>query len=304
MSWQSRLPPELLWQAAAQSPLLVALFDEQDVLQYANPSFCHAYGVAEGEQLSWANLMRRNHAQREGSLIETDDIETWLHQVSARRGKLPVRSFEADLCDGRWIWMTETLLHNGWMLCQACDVTQLRHDERALRQALQRAVRDKQTDTLTQISSRSHILRLLQRDLKRLAVSGRPLCLAVLDLDHFKQINDQYGHPFGDRVLVNFAARVQRQLRRSDRFGRLGGEEFLLILPDLQPHDATTVLTRLCEDIAQPVSLGEQPVFRYTVSIGLTLAHPDETADRVYARADRALYLAKQGGRNRVMALG
>lgn len=303
MSWPARLPPGLLWQAASQSPLLVALFDEQDILQYANPAFCSAFGVAEGELISWSDLMRRNHTRREGSLIETDDIEAWLRQTRSRRGKQPVRSFEADLSDGRWIWMTETLLHNGWMLCQACDVTQLRHDERALRQALQRAVRDKQTDTLTQISSRAHILRQLKRDLKRLTALGRPVCLAVLDLDHFKQVNDQYGHPFGDLVLVNFAERVQRLLRRSDRFGRLGGEEFLLILPDLQQQDATTVLTRICQEIARPDTVGEQPHFHYTVSIGLTQALPDEAAELTYARADRALYLAKHGGRNQVRFL-
>ena len=95
------------------SPLLVALFDAGDQLRFANAAFRQSYGLGPDEQPTWAEMMLRSHAKGVGALINTNDITNWLVSARSRRGKLPFRAFEADLCDGRWVWMTETLRTDG-----------------------------------------------------------------------------------------------------------------------------------------------------------------------------------------------
>lgn len=284
------------------SPLLIALFDPSDQLRYANPAFRAAYDVEAGESLSWSALMRRNHARGSGARIQTDDIERWLATALSRRGKQPFRAFEADLHGGRWVWMTETLDPRGWMLCVASDITVLHSDQRMLRQAHAVAQRAALTDPLTHISNREHILQLFEQAVAAAKTSAAPCCVAIIDLDHFKSINDRYGHLFGDLVLVDFARRTQKQLRRGDGFGRLGGEEFMVVLADTALDQAQTVLERLARRISQPRPLADLQQFRYTLSCGVTRVHADDAARAVYLRADLALYEAKRLGRDRVQA--
>jgi diguanylate cyclase (GGDEF)-like protein len=126
------------------------------------------------------------------------------------------------------------------------------------------------------------------------------MALLMLDLDHFKTINDTYGHMTGDQVLISFVARVRDQLRRPDQLGRFGGEEFILLLPDTPPESALVVAERIRTAVAR-ASDGLPAI---TVSIGVTSNRPDEAdIDELLARADRALYMAKTGGRNRIAAV-
>ncbi|UCF24483.1 MAG: GGDEF domain-containing protein, partial [Ralstonia sp.] len=118
-----------LW---ADTPVLVAAYDHTDTLRYANAAFVQAYRAQEGQ--TWAELMRANHCTREGAQIDTDDIDAWIASARSRRGKTPYRAFEAELHGGRWLWMTETVHANGWLLSIASDVTPLHTGHRALRQ--------------------------------------------------------------------------------------------------------------------------------------------------------------------------
>ena len=283
------------------SPLLVALFDAQDVLRYANPAFCQGYRVAPDERISWADMMRRNHARREGALIESHDIEGWLVGISSRRGKLPYRAFEADLCDGRWLWVTETVQLGGWVLCLGSDITALRQDGRALRQAHAKAVVAAHTDVLTGLSNRRHGLQLLQDALTQSACW--PLCVAMLDLDHFKQFNDDFGHAGGDLVLCDFARQMQATIRREDGAARLGGEEFLLIFPAAGIAQACAIIERLLVRARGARPLAEAPTRGYTFSAGVTQAVWGEPTDELMQRADAALYAAKAAGRDRFSAV-
>jgi len=283
------------------SPLLVALFDAQDVLRYANPAFCRGYHVSCDERISWADMMRRNHGRREGALIETHDIEGWLAGVSSRRGKLPFRAFEADLCDGRWLWVTETVQLGGWMLCLGSDITALRQDGRALRQAHAKALAAAHTDVLTGLSNRRHGLQLLQEALTQSACW--PLCVAMLDLDHFRQFNDDFGHAGGDQVLCDFARQMQATIRREDGAARLGGEEFLLIFPAAGMAQACAIIERLLLRARGARPLAEAALRGYTFSAGVTQAVWGEAADLLLQRADAALYAAKAAGRDRFCAL-
>jgi len=240
------MPPglaDVLLNLQQESQLLVALFDGQDVLRHANRAFRQAYKVEPDGVLTWAGMMRHCHAAGEGACIETDDIEAWLAAIISRRGKIPFRAFEADLCDGRWLWITETTQLQGWMLLVASDITSLRQDDRALRQAHAKALAAAQTDVLTGLSNRRHGMQLLQSALVH--SETWPLCVATLDLDDFKQINDSFGHAAGDLVLCDFARQLQASIRREDGCARIGGEEFLLILPAAGAGQASAILERL-----------------------------------------------------------
>jgi diguanylate cyclase (GGDEF)-like protein len=122
------------------------------------------------------------------------------------------------------------------------------------------------------------------------------MALLMLDLDHFKAVNDQHGHLVGDQVILNFVARTSSLLRQIDSFGRYGGEEFIVLLPETNPSEAMVVAERIRAAVATP---NELPA--YTVSIGVTTrSYGDTTVDELLARADKALYQAKANGRNRV----
>jgi diguanylate cyclase (GGDEF)-like protein len=286
------------------SPQLLALFDAQDVLRYANPAFCAAFAAQPDGRCTWTEMMRTSHAQGRGSVVHAADFEAWLASALSRRGKQLFRAFEADLCDGRWIWMTETVHANGWMLCLASDITGLRQDGRALRQAHDLALRAAQTDALTGLSNRRHVLQQLDLALQQGQRGKRApdgaLCVAALDLDHFKRINDSLGHAAGDLVICDFARHLQASTRREDGCGRIGGEEFMLLLPGVTLETACAIVQRLLEQVRRARPLPNQPERGYTASAGLAMAQPQDSAADLIRRADEALYAAKAAGRDRL----
>lgn len=151
-------------------------------------------------------------------------------------------------------------------------------------------------DALTGALTRRALIDTCERELERCRRKGHSMSLLMIDLDNFKAINDSHGHQAGDRVLVDFVARVTALLRRPDHFGRFGGEEFVALLPETSLEDAQIVAERIRADIA---GAGVQPWC--TVSIGVAVSSADHaTVDALLGRADTALYAAKTAGRNRV----
>ena len=282
-----------------ESSALMAVFDDHDILRWSNRAFREAYCVVPDVVVSWSDMMRGCHASGLGPQIEADDIEVWLSAAASRRGKSGRRAFEVDFIDGRWLWMDESSLENGWMLCVGCYITDLRQDQRALRQAHVKALRASQTDGLTGLCNRVHALHLLRQALKD--VKQHPVCVAVFDLDQFKVINDTLGHAAGDTVIRDFARLLQATVRRHDSCGRIGGEEFLLVLSSLTVEQARDVIGRLLERTRASRPLADRPEFGYTCSAGLTLALHGEPVDAVVKRADEAMYRAKVSGRDRLV---
>jgi diguanylate cyclase (GGDEF)-like protein len=159
-------------------------------------------------------------------------------------------------------------------------------------------------DDLTGTHNRRYLLELIESECHRRKRSGRPFCVCLLDIDFFKRINDTYGHSAGDTVLREFALAVQRHIRVSDSFGRYGGEEFLLMLPETSLDEATMLAERIrvcIEGLRFPEVAAE---LFLSVSTGIAQFNADESIDRTIARADEALYRAKSNGRNRVVVHG
>ncbi len=169
-----------------------------------------------------------------------------------------------------------------------------------LKEANKRIEELAELDELTGSFNRRCIVRMLDEEISRAHRTKAPCSIALIDLDWFKRINDTYGHPTGDEVLRTFAITVFANIRNFDRFGRFGGEEFLLVLPDT-PHDiAVRTLDRLRAIIADLDWSAFSPGMRVTLSAGVATLRPDETPDTFFARADRALYEAKARGRDRI----
>ena len=156
-------------------------------------------------------------------------------------------------------------------------------------------------DELTLSFNRRSLMARLEADRARAERGGERFSVALLDLDEFKRVNDTFGHVVGDDVLRLFAKTAHAQMRESDAFGRLGGEEFMLILGGTAPEAARTPVERLCAAFAQRDWSGIAGDLRVTVSAGVAGFQPGETVSQLLSRADGALYEAKRAGRNRVV---
>ena len=183
------------------------------------------------------------------------------------------------------------------------QIKRKRHSD-FLRHRLAESVELAITDALTGLHNR----RYMEGHLKTLVVdallTGRHLSMLVVDIDHFKQVNDTYGHDIGDTVLREFAVRLKRNTRGVDLACRLGGEEFVIIMPDTDAQRAYQVGERLRASIAaEEFPIVDDRSIRVTASVGIgALERRDDTPETVFKRADNALYTAKRCGRNRVVS--
>ncbi|WP_176442461.1 GGDEF domain-containing protein [Noviherbaspirillum humi] len=159
-------------------------------------------------------------------------------------------------------------------------------------------------DELTGVFNRREILRLAEQEKHRAERHGGDFCICLIDIDHFKAINDSFGHGIGDQVIREIACAMQSEVRKTDHVGRYGGEEFLMLLTSTSADAAQA----FAERIRQRVAAARLPLLEakpVTISMGIAAFRPDETVAQAIARADEALYRAKWEGRNRIeMALG
>ena len=160
-------------------------------------------------------------------------------------------------------------------------------------------------DPLTGVCTRFAMLPRLEQERDRVLRSGEPCAICMVDLDHFKMINDTHGHPVGDTVLQTVAGHMLRNLRPYDQVYRYGGEEFLLMLPNTSPEAAVPVVDRLRQRINDTVVRVDEGVsIRATASFGIAALHPDWSVHEAIGMADKALYAAKAAGRNRIRVWG
>lgn len=158
------------------------------------------------------------------------------------------------------------------------------------------------TDSLTGIMNRRQFMGLAEQELHRTHRYHHVFSVLLLDIDHFKRINDSYGHMFGDQVIKAVVQRVTHILRRADYFGRFGGEEFVILLPETNLEQALIVAQRILETTASTAFHLREETISVSVSIGVTTYRAeDENLNALLERADEALYQAKQQGRNRAI---
>lgn len=171
--------------------------------------------------------------------------------------------------------------------------------EAAIRRELERIA---MTDELTGLANRRETLASLDRQIAAARRHGRPLSVAILDIDHFKKVNDTHGHPAGDEVIRRVAQLALEIMRQQDLVGRLGGEEYVIVLPDTDAIHAVAACERLCRAIAETtVPLESGQALNITLSAGVAQLERGDDRTTLIARADEALYEAKSQGRDRVL---
>ncbi|MDD5404659.1 MAG: diguanylate cyclase [Sulfuricella sp.] len=172
---------------------------------------------------------------------------------------------------------------------------------------------EKELDQVSELVHQDHLTGTLnrrgmddafQRELSRADRLNASLCVSLLDIDHFKRLNDTYGHETGDEALIHLVRVVKEALRPSDVVARFGGEEFVIILPDTGMDEAVNVMTRVQRHLTKNFFLHDNQRLLITFSAGVALRGPGENAESLISRADQALYQAKEAGRNRVVAAG
>ena len=182
------------------------------------------------------------------------------------------------------------------------ELAELRIRTESLREQLQQQEQLLLLDTLTRVHSRFAYERRIDEEIAAAMRSGKSLCYSLWDIDHFKRINDQYGHQAGDEVLARIANYLSRYTRTNDFVARIGGEEFVILFPDTRIEDATMIADKVRLLVGTAKINAADNEIAVTISCGLSCLLPGDDAERLYRRADEQLYAAKKAGRNRCMA--
>ncbi|WP_192035193.1 sensor domain-containing diguanylate cyclase [Halomonas sp. YLGW01] len=284
-------------QVIEAAPLGIAMIDRNGYYERVNPALCALYGYRR-EELEGSHLTRlcepADHARiiaQHRALFESDDPlqlsdeRRIIHQSGARLTVL-VNAVRLESENGRPYKVSFVL-----------DITERKRMEEELEAMNGRLTYLATHDDLSGLYNRRAGLDRLGQECHRSDRYGTPLSLAILDLDHFKAVNDRYGHATGDQVLREVSASFAEWLRDSDIPVRLGGEEFLLIMPGIDPHGARHAVERLQERLAQRLLTPKRLSITFSAGLAAYRAQPQQA---LMEEADRALFVAKSAGRNRV----
>lgn len=279
---------------ADSAPVLIWLTDVNQSAVWFNKQWLEFTGrpLAENLGQGWLGFVEPRQTELVLKLLQ------WQYQT-----RKPFNAeFRLRRYDGAYRWILNNGVprfnHNGefvGFIGSCIDITQHKEMEEELWELAT-------TDGLTGFLNRRHFLARLQEEFDRLQRNeDLRSALLMLDIDHFKRINDSYGHAIGDEVLKHFAGIIRSQQRKIDIVGRIGGEEFAVILPDTDLSEARVLAERLLHAVARTPLIHEMSLIETTVSIGIAqLAVASESADSALKQADQALYRAKEAGRNRI----
>jgi diguanylate cyclase (GGDEF)-like protein/hemerythrin-like metal-binding protein/PAS domain S-box-containing protein len=288
------------------SPTLMWVADAKGVRGFFNRSWVDFVGL-DAESIMTADWR---------DFVHPDDRDAYLSMLSQMLMAPQAAEAEYRLLkhSGHYHWFFEKILpridSSGvfmGLIASATDISAIKQAETLLTQAnqalelevLRRTAQLEQlmlTDPLTGVGNRRQLTRRLSEETTRAQRYKRPFCAIFVDLDHFKRVNDLYGHATGDAVLIGVAAALQACLRDCDLIGRFGGEEFVVLLPETEINDALAVAERMRSDVARlRFPKMEESI---TVSAGLAEWAPPESGNALLERSDRALYCAKEAGRN------
>lgn len=253
---------------------------------FLNPVFSQLAGVAETQGCVYQGILNM------GSI---NGVCRSVHGSVYRTGKHLLVVAEPDILE------LERL--NAMVIGLNDELTEMQRDlvrsNRELRQNEAKIRELMLTDPLTGLANRRRLSDRLEEEILRFQRDGRPLCLVMADIDHFKRINDTYGHDVGDDVIRMIASSLQEEIRKVDLAARFGGEEFVVIMPDCVVDDAIKVAERVRSCVEATKSAPVE--FAVTASFGVAeFRGVGDTAHALLKRADQALYVAKEGGRNRV----
>ncbi|APE31556.1 hypothetical protein BOX17_11725 [Halomonas aestuarii] len=269
---------------AGYTPLLEELADIEERIEALRTQVTTAEGD-EFDSRALEEVRTRGLEIEEGLAWNYSELSQLLHQASADQRRLMGWLTLAVV----WLLMMVVLAVGTVMLM----LVRLQRQQDTMRHL-------SHTDELTGLFNRRRLQEVAEQEFARRRRHASPLSLMLLDLDHFKRINDTYGHPVGDEVLSAFSDILLHQVRRLDTVARMGGEEFAVLLPNTDGEAAHRLAERVREATRAMRLPGRAHAHRLTVSIGVTEAREDDSFEHLYSRADQRLYRAKAAGRDRV----
>jgi diguanylate cyclase (GGDEF)-like protein len=275
----------------------VLLLDSDLRVQFLNQKLRDYWGISQEDAArhpTYADLIA--NLPRPGAYpVATNQVESFLaSRVEEVRSATPATR-DLKIADGRTIRLRCSVTASGGRMLTYCDVTDLIRNAEILEKLAT-------TDAMTGLFNRRHFLTMAEAEWSRFQRYQRPLSVLAIDIDHFKSVNDRYGHAVGDEAIVSVADACQQGRRASDIVGRFGGEEFVLLLPETDQVQAMIVAERLREAVAAHVLHVHKVQFRLTISLGVAQATLSMSGiDALLRAADEALYQAKDAGRNRAV---
>ena len=304
----------MLRESIENNPMPYAVYDDQDCLIAWNKAYeaCHADAferlrpLAEQGRLLYADLLRVTAE----ATLPAEAVAEHVAERLRRQREASGAAVDREYPRLGWLRVCKFATPSGAVAGFAVDINELKQRETALKEqialsdTLARQLRElADTDALTGTQSRRAFLERAAEEFQRVHRYGHPLCLAMLDIDAFKAVNDLHGHAAGDKVLGLVAAVCLTQLRAgTDHCGRLGGEEFAILMPETDVAGAKAFAERLCAAIRELRFEAAGQAFGVSASIGVAaLTGADDGVAALLARADAALYLAKDAGRDRVI---
>jgi len=280
-----------------------AIFSADDILIGSNQAYADLMFIEFSQIIgkNFSQICRIAFKNQQGPNIETNDIEQWIAFAQTKRRAQEFRIFEVDLIDGRWFLMSEQVLPSGELLLQAKNITKQKVVEQTLCENTHQLTNLALTDELTQIANRRSFIASVKSEINRYKRNKQPFTFCLLDIDYFKKVNDQHGHQVGDTVLRQLSTLIKTTLREYDHFGRIGGEEFGLLLPDTKTIEAADIINRLRSKVMCTAFNNHHNPVNITLSIGMMESWLNCTFELLYNQSDKALYKAKDNGRNQVV---
>lgn len=277
------------------------LYDDKDRLLLCNEAYRDMYATSRDLIVPGASFEEiiRKGAERGQYAQAIGRVDEWVAERLKQHQNAHGQHLEMKLDDGRTVLVVEHQTPSGMTVGNRVDITQLKALEAELRMLAM-------IDTLTGLPNRRSLMGRLSEELQRIRRQPEiKSCVLMVDLDHFKNVNDTYGHAAGDKVLQHFAAIVKEELRVTDHGGRIGGEEFGIFLPNSTINAVRIFAERLRARMEHsPIPVEGQEVY-VTISIGISdIRHGDVDSNCAIKRADVALYHAKNSGRNQVTVEG
>lgn len=304
---------QLLLESIRHYPMPYAIYDKKDRLvvwnQHYESIYAHAFGAlkdkAKTKQLYYRDLIHSNAKETMSGQTLADYTDLRVANQRLQDGAVSDHEYP----NRGWYRVSKYTTPSGGVAGFAIDINELKQREQELMQEVERRkklevkiLKLANTDALTGIANRRHFIDRVEVEFQRAQQGNKTLCVMMLDIDHFKTVNDTYGHAAGDEVIATVATMAEAALPLdTDLIGRLGGEEFAVLLQESSEEVGYQVAERIRQSIKSLSFLSDGYTFGITISVGIAyFTLSDINSAALIKRADNALYCAKAGGRNRV----
>ncbi|MDH5355167.1 MAG: diguanylate cyclase [Gammaproteobacteria bacterium] len=284
----------------------IGVFDAKDTLLYCNEVMAEMFSLPASAAIGmpFDSLIKHNYQTKTGLVIETDSLSQWLSQAHKLRRSQKFRRFEVDFHGDRWFLVTEHTSADKTILMFCSEITEQKIYQAQLEELNNCLVKLAYRDPLTNLLNRRSFYESAENELSRCNRQSLKISLLMIDLDKFKSVNDRFGHEGGDKVLIETSTIMLDLLRQYDLLGRLGGEEFVILLPNTDISEAVVIGNRILQKLRKASFPAPMKDLQVTASIGASeyARSLHSSLDDLIRDADQKLYQAKSSGRDMLIS--